>query len=72
MTKLAATPLGATPIPLLPVFAVILALSIIISVGAKALWKHDPREPVLVTKSRILGHLPGIWRYGTSYPEVLR
>lgn len=72
MTKLAITPLSATAIPLLPVFAAILVLVIIIAVGAKVSWGHNPREPVLVTGSRILGHLPGIWRYGTSYPVVLR
>lgn len=72
IAKLGATLSSSTPIPLPTSFAVVLALAIIVTVGINLLRKHDPREPVLVPGSPILGHLPGIWRYGTSYPVVLR
>ena len=72
IAKLEATLLGAAANPILTFFAVILVLAIVVIVGIRLLWKHDPREPILVPGSHILGHLPGIWRYGTSYPVVLR
>ncbi|KAK6363999.1 hypothetical protein LTS17_012628 [Exophiala oligosperma] len=59
--------LGSPPPHVLLLVAVTLAVVLL----RYAIWKHDSREPPLISGAPVLGHLPGIYRHGTSYPVVL-